>query len=388
MGSRIIAMFIRNHQDTENPKVREQYGKLAGAVGIFSNIVLFLMKLSIGVMFNSISIMADAFNNLTDSASSLLTMVGFKMAGKPADKEHPFGHARFEYITGLAVSFTIIVLGLQLVKTSFGKILHPEPIEFSMILAAVLLAAIGIKLWQSRFNRSIGRRIHSAALIATAADSRNDVIATSAVLASAVVSRWSGLQLDGYMGLAVALFIIYSGINLVKETSNPLLGTVPDKELVEKVRNKIMSYEGIIGHHDLIIHNYGPGRCFASVHAEVPASQDLMVSHDIIDVMEEDFMKDMGMLMVAHMDPIITDDARTNHLYKHVQEILAEISPEIMMHDFRMVVGPTHSNLIFDVAIDFDFPMSDYDLCDEIEKRVQQMNPQCHTVVKVDRSFV
>jgi len=388
MGSRIIAMFIRNHQDTGNPKVREQYGKLAGAVGIFSNIVLFLMKLSIGVMFNSISIMADAFNNLTDSASSLLTMVGFKMAGKPADKEHPFGHARFEYITGLAVSFTIIVLGLQLVKTSFGKILHPEPIEFSMILAAVLLAAIGIKLWQSRFNLSIGRRIHSAALIATAADSRNDVIATSAVLASAVVSRWSGLQLDGYMGLAVALFIIYSGINLVKETSSPLLGTVPDKELVEKVRNKIMSYEGIIGHHDLIIHNYGPGRCFASVHAEVPASQDLMVSHDIIDVMEEDFMKDMGMLMVAHMDPIITDDARTNHLYKHVQDILAEISPEIMMHDFRMVVGPTHSNLIFDVAIDFDFPMADCDLCDEIEKRVQQMNPQCHTVVKVDRSFV
>lgn len=388
MASQIIKRFIRNHQDTDNPKVREQYGKMAGAVGIFSNIVLFLMKISIGLIFNSISITADAINNLTDSASSVLTMVGFKLAGRPADREHPFGHARFEYITGLAVSFAIVILGLQLGKTSIGKILHPEPIEFSMITVVVLLAAIGIKLWQNRFYLAVGRAIRSATLIATAVDSRNDVITTSVVLASAVISHLSGLQLDGYMGLAVALFIIYSGVNLVKETSSPLLGTVPDKELVEKVRNKIMSYEGIIGHHDLIIHNYGPGRCFASVHAEVPASQEIMMSHDIIDNIEEDFMKDFGMFMVVHMDPIITDDERTNHLYKHVQDILNEISPDIMMHDFRMVVGPTHTNLIFDVAIDFDFPMSDSDLCDEIEKRVQQLNPQCHAVVKVDRSFV
>lgn len=388
MASQIIKRFIRNHEDTENPKVREQYGKMAGAVGIFSNVVLFLMKISIGLIFNSISIMADAINNLTDSASSVLTMVGFKLAGRPADREHPFGHARFEYITGLAVSFAIVVLGLQLGKTSIAKILHPEPIEFSIVIVVVLLAAIGIKLWQSRFNRSIGITIRSATLIATAADSRNDVIATSAVLASAVISHLTGLQLDGYMGLMVAAFIIYSGVNLIRETSSPLLGTVPDKELVEKVRIKIMSYEGIIGHHDLIIHNYGPGRCFASVHAEVPASQEIMVSHDIIDNIEEDFLKDLGMFMVVHMDPIITDDERTNHLYKHVQDILTEISPDIMMHDFRMVIGATHSNLIFDVAIDFDFPMSDSDLCDEIEKRVQQLNPQCHTVVKVDRSFV
>jgi cation diffusion facilitator family transporter len=388
MASQIIKRFIRNHQDTENAEVREQYGKLAGATGIFSNIVLFLMKISIGLIFNSISIMADAINNLTDSASSVLTMVGFKLAGRPADREHPFGHARFEYITGLAISFIIIVLGLQLGKTSFEKILHPEPVEFSMLLVVVLLVAISIKLWQNRFYSSIGRAIHSEALIATAADSRNDVIATSAVLTSAVISHLTGLNLDGYMGLMVAGFIVYSGVNLVRETSSPLLGTVPDKELVEKVRQKIMSYDGIIGHHDLIIHNYGPGRCFASVHAEVPASQEIMVSHDIIDNIEEDFLKDMGMFMVVHMDPIITDDERTNHLYKHVQEILAEISPEIMMHDFRMVIGATHSNLIFDVAIDFDFPMSDSDLCEEIEKRVQQLNPKCHTVVKVDRSFV
>ncbi|HCP14195.1 MAG TPA: cation-efflux pump [Peptococcaceae bacterium] len=388
MNQYLIKLFIRNYQDTGNPKVREQYGKMAGGVGIVSNLVLFVMKIVTGIVFNSISIMADAVNNLTDSASSVVTLVGFKLAGKPADKEHPFGHARFEYITGLVVSFAILVLGLQLIKTSAEKILHPEPIQFSMITVAILLAAIAIKVWQSRFNKRVGETIRSTALIATAADSRNDVIATSTVLASAIISRLTGLQLDGLMGVGVAAFIIYSGINLIKETLSPLLGTVPDKELVEKVRQKIMSYEGIIGHHDLIIHNYGPGRCFASVHAEVPASQDIMVSHDIIDNMEADFFREMNMAMVIHMDPIITDDERTNHLYSHLVEILEEISPDIMMHDFRVVIGPDHSNLIFDVAIDFDFPINDTELCEEIDKRVRQMNPQCHTAVKVDRSFV
>lgn len=384
----LVRLFIKDDHLVQDPQIREKHGKLAGAVGISTNLFLFATKLLAGFLVNSISIMADAINNLSDAASSVVTLVGFKLAAQPADKEHPFGHARYEYIAGLIVSFVILLIGFQLIQSSFHKILYPEPVLFTGLTGIILLTSILLKLWQSHFNRTIGEKISSLALIATAADSRNDVLATSAVLLSALISAFSDWQLDGYMGLAVALFIIYSGFNLIRETIHPLLGTTPDKELVEAIQEKIMSYEGIIGHHELILHNYGPGRCFATVHAEVPLSQDIMVSHDVIDQMEEDFLKEMDIHLVAHMDPINQDDAQTRHLYQHVAEILREISPEIVMHDFRVVAGPSHTNLIFDVAIDFDFPLSDPVLEGQIREKISAFNPHYYTVVKITRSFV
>lgn len=384
----LVRLFIKDDHLVQDPQVREKHGKLAGAVGIITNLFLFAVKLLAGFLVNSISIMADAINNLSDAASSVVTLVGFKLAAQPADKEHPFGHARYEYIAGLIVSFVILLIGVQLIQSSVNKILNPEPVLFTGLTGAILLASIVLKLWQSHFNKTIGEKISSLALIATAADSRNDVLATSAVLISALISAFSDWQLDGYMGLAVALFIIYSGVNLIRDTIHPLLGTTPDKELVEAIQEKIMSYEGIIGHHELIVHNYGPGRCFATVHAEVPLSQDIMVSHDLIDQMEEDFLKEMDLHLVAHMDPINQDDNQTRHLYQHMADILQDISSDIVMHDFRVMTGPTHTNLIFDVAIDFDFPLNDQVLEKQIREKVSAFNPIYHPVVKITRSFI
>jgi cation diffusion facilitator family transporter len=388
MVNQIIKLFIKDYANIGDVNVREKYGKLAGIVGILTNLLLFVMKISTGLIFNSISIIADAVNNFADAGSSVITLVGFKLAGTPADKKHPFGHARYEYIAGLIVSFAILIIGLQLIKTSIHKILNPEPVTFSYLTIFILVVSISIKLWQSYFNKTVGGMINSLALIATAADSRNDVISTSAVLISAIVSELSGWQLDGYMGAGVALFIIYSGYSLIRETISPLLGTVPDKELVEQIQQKINSYEGIIGHHNLIVHDYGPGRCFASVHAEVPLEQDIMVSHDIIDQMEADFLYELNLPMVIHMDPIDTNDERTRDLYGHLKDILHNIAAEAELHDFRVVMGPKHSNLIFDVVIDFDFPTSDEELSQQIANSVKQFNESYRTVIKINRSFI
>lgn len=388
MTNLLLKIFIKDYQNTSDFRVRQAYGKLAGMVGIATNLVLFAFKAAVGLLFHSIAVLADAFNNLSDSASSIVTLVGFKLSGKPADEKHPYGHARMEYLSGLIVSFIILILGVQLAQSSFEKIISPEKAEFSVITVAVLAVSILLKLWQGSFYKKMGRKIESTTLEATAADSLNDVIATAAILAGVIITKVTGFNLDGYMGLVVAAFIVITGIKLIVATSNPLLGLAPTQELVNEIYEKIMGYEGIIGLHDLNVHNYGPSRCFASVHCEVPASQDIMISHDIIDNIERDFLKDMNIHMVIHLDPVDTDDERTNELKEKVRKQLQDISPELSMHDFRVVWGATHSNLIFDVLVPFDFKLGDDTLAALVEQKIKGLDSSYNAVITVDHSYV
>jgi len=384
----LIRLFIRDRRNTENAQVRENYGKLAGKVGIATNFLLFLIKITVGTLFHSISITADAVNNLSDSGSSVVTLIGFKISGKPADADHPYGHARMEYISGLIVSFVIVILGFQLAQTSVDKIIHPQTAQFSWLTIIVLVVSILIKLWQCLFYRKVGMTIDSSALVATSFDSRNDILATTSVLIATVVTAITGFNLDGYMGVVVALFIMFSGGKLIMDTVSPLLGNAPSEELVRKIYKKIQSYDGIVGMHDLNVHNYGVGKRFASVHCEVSAEQDIMVSHDIIDNIERDFLKDMDIHMVIHLDPVITDDNRTNELKAEVKKVIGLISDKIGMHDFRVVWGLTHSNLIFDIVVPFEFEMKDAELIGLISDKVQQMNASYRAVITVDHDYV
>lgn len=388
MTNFIIRHLIRDHQNITDVKVREQYGKVSGLVGIVTNLLLALLKLTAGLVFHSIAILADAVNNLSDFASAIVTLVGFQLSGKPADAEHPYGHARIEYISGLIISFSILMLGLQLGRSAVDKIIRPEQTEFSWMTIAILVIAIMIKIWQSLFYRRIGRIIGSTTIEASAADSRNDVFATCAILIGAMITEMTGFNLDGYMGLVVAVFILTSGVRLIIDTSNPLLGMAPSRELVDDIYSTIMSYDGILGLHDLNIHNYGPERCFASVHCEVSAAQDIMVSHDIIDNIERNFLEEKGIHMVIHLDPIVTNDPRTNELKEKVKEILGEISPQITMHDFRVVWGATHSNLIFDICIPFGFSMNDKQLAEKVADMIYQLDPTYHSVITVDHDYI
>ncbi len=383
----LIRLFIRNYQDTESIQSRENYGKFSGIVGIVTNLFLFAIKIVAGTLSNSIAITADAVNNLSDSASSVITLVGFKMAAKPADRKHPFGHARFEYISGLAVSIVIFVVGVQFAQNSVAKIFHPEKTVFGLIPAVVLAVSILVKLWQGSFYRTVAGLIHSDTLLATAADSRSDVISTSAVLAGALITRFTGYNLDGYMGVAVALLIMVTGYQLIRKASNPLLGEAPSAQLVKDIYGTIKNYDGILGAHDLAVHNYGPGRCFASVHCEVPAERDILVSHDIIDNIERDFLSKKGIHLVIHMDPIVTNDKRTNELKRQVTAVLQGLSPQISMHDFRVVWGPTHANLVFDVCVPYEFEMDDDVLKDKIAEAIRDINPHYFSVVTVDHDY-
>ena len=388
MTDLLIKLFVKDYKNTSNAKVRERYGKFAGVTGIVTNILLFMFKITVGTIFNSISITADAINNLSDSGSSLITLAGFKISGKPADEKHPYGHARMEYISGMIVSFLILVLGFELIKSSVEKIINPQETRFNIISILVLAVSILIKLWQSMFYRRIGNIIESGTLLATSVDSRNDILSTSAVLVAAIIALLTGYNLDGYMGFIVAMFIFFSGIRLIRETISPLLGMAPNKELVDRIYKKILSYEGIIGLHDLTIHNYGPGKCFASVHCEVQAEQDIMVSHDIIDNIERDFLKEEGIHMVIHLDPVVTDNARINELKAIVENIIRDISPKISMHDFRVVFGISHSNLIFDIVVPFEFEMSDDELIQLISDKIHEVNGNYHSVIMVDHHYV
>jgi len=388
MADFLVRMFIKDRDNIGNVRVRENYGKLAGIVGIATNLILFLVKIIAGTLSGSISITADAVNNLSDSGSSIVTLIGFKISGKPADADHPFGHARMEYISGLIVSFIIMVLGFELAKSSVEKIIHPQKPQFSWLVAAILLVSILMKLWQCLFYRKIGRKIDSSALIVTSLDSRNDILATSSVLAAAVITSLTGFNLDGYIGAAVALFIVISGIRLIMDTASSLLGNPPSEELVRKIYQKILSYEGIVGLHDLSVHSYGAGKCFASVHCEVSADQDIMVSHDIIDNIERDFLKDMDIHMVIHLDPVVTNNEQTNELKAAVRELIRQISPQIGMHDFRVVWGITHSNLIFDIVVPFEFQWSDDELIELITEKIQKIDPSYRAVIIVDHNYV
>ncbi len=385
MTDLILRIFVRDHKNTEDPAVRDKCGRVAGAVGIVTNFLLFLMKIIVGTVFHSVSVTADAVNNLTDSGSSVVTLIGFKMASKPADEKHPFGHARIEYLSGVIVSFIVIFLGLQLGMSSIEKILTPEENALTPVALVVLVISILAKLWQCLFYRKVGRMIKSESVEATSKDSRNDVIATSVVLLGAVITMLTGVNLDGYMGAAVALFIVFSGVQLTISTADPLLGQAPEGELVQTITEKMLSYPGIIGMHDLAVHNYGVGRCFASAHCEVDAKNDILVSHDLIDNIERDFSRDLGIHMVIHLDPVIVGDARTDALHCKVQSLVTALYPTVTIHDFRVIWGVTHSNIVFDAAVPFSVKDSDAVITQKLETEIQKLDPDYRTVVTIDR---
>lgn len=386
MTDLILRIFVRDHKNAEDPAVRDKCGRVAGAVGIVTNFLLFLMKIIVGTVFHSVSVTADAVNNLTDSGSSVVTLIGFKMASKPADEKHPFGHARIEYLSGVIVSFIVIFLGLQLGMSSIEKIITPEENALTPVALIVLVISILAKLWQCLFYRKVGRMIKSESVEATSKDSRNDVIATSVVLLGAVITMLTGVNLDGYMGAAVALFIVFSGVQLTISTADPLLGQAPEGELVQTITEKMLSYPGIIGMHDLAVHNYGVGRCFASAHCEVDARNDILVSHDLIDNIERDFSRDLGIHMVIHLDPVIVGDARTDALHRKVQSLVTALYPTVTIHDFRVIWGVTHSNIVFDAAVPFAVKDSDAVITQKFEAEIQKLDPDYRTVVTIDRS--
>lgn len=385
MTDLILRIFVRDHKNTEDPAVRDKCGRVAGAVGIVTNFLLFLMKIIVGTVFHSVSVTADAVNNLTDSGSSVVTLIGFKMASKPADEKHPFGHARIEYLSGVIVSFIVIFLGLQLGMSSIEKILTPEENALTPVALVVLVISILAKLWQCLFYRKVGRMIKSESVEATSKDSRNDVIATSVVLLGAVITMLTGVNLDGYMGAAVALFIVFSGVQITISTADPLLGQAPEGELVQTITEKMLSYPGIIGMHDLAVHNYGVGRCFASAHCEVDAKNDILVSHDLIDNIERDFSRDLCIHMVIHLDPVIVGDARTDALHRKVQSLVTALYPTVTIHDFRVIWGVTHSNIVFDAAVPFSVKDSDAVITQKLEAEIQKLDPDYRTVVTIDR---
>lgn len=387
MGKLLIRLFIKDYQHTENLKVRERYGKLAGAVGIVSNGLLCAMKILIGLFTHSIAIVADGINNLADASSSIITLIGFRLAAAPEDKDHPYGHARIEYITGLFISVLIIILGFQLFLSSAKKVMHPDPPEFSYLTVAILVIAIIIKIWQAVFNIGIGKKINSVALLATGADSRNDVISTGAVLISVIVGRLTGFQLDGIMGCLVALFILWSGIQLIRETSSPLLGEAPDDELVAAIADEVLSHEGVAGIHDLVVHNYGPGKIFASIHVEVDAGGNLMESHDMIDNIEHTVMENLKIHFTIHMDPVELDNPLIKDLDGVIREAISDLDGVESIHDLRLVPGPTHTNIIFDAVLSHDCKMEESEIHRIIEEKVQALNPSYFIVITFDRMY-
>ena len=367
---------------------RTRVGSLAGLVCIVLNIILCAAKAAIGVASGSVSIVADALNNLSDASSNIVSVLGFKLASKPADPEHPYGHGRYEYLSGLVVAVLVLLIGVELVKSSFEKLLAPEPIEFSWALVLVLALSILVKLWMAGFNRSLGDRIGSETLIATAQDSKNDVIATAAVLASALIARYVGIELDAWVGLAVGAYIGWSGIELIKDTVDPLLGSAPDAKLVEHIRSKIMSYPGVLGTHDLMVHDYGPGRQFASAHVEMPAEDSPIASHDTLDNIEQAFKDDDGLIVTLHYDPIVTDDPAVVDMRNRIDAMAKEIDPRISIHDLRTVPGPTHTNVIFDCLRPEECELSARQLKDELGGRVEREYPKAIAKITVDEDYV
>ena len=384
----LIRIFVKDYENTKDPFVRDRYGRLAGAVGIVTNVFLSGAKIAAGLLFGSIAILADGINNLADASSSVILLIGLRLAAKPADVEHPYGHARIEYLTGLIISFLIIILGVQLLMTSIDKIRFPEAVEFNWLLVVVLVLSIAVKVWQAFFYIRIGETIKSSAIKATGTDSRNDVISTLAVLLSLLVGKLTGVNLDGITGAMVALFIIYSGIQLIRETSSPLLGSSPDPELVNEIRERVLAHDGVLGIHDLVVHNYGPGRIFASLHVEVDAHGDLIASHDVVDNIEREIAKDLKIQLVAHMDPLDTKDPLTVELNHSLNEIIAPLCGVSEIHDLRIVAGYSHQNIIFDVVVDFDCPYSDTELKKLLDQEIKELSPTFFSVITIDRNYI
>ena len=383
----LVKTFVKDAGNVQDPQVRQRYGTLSGAVGIFLNLLLSAGKMIAGLITGSIAITADAFNNLTDAGSSVVTLVGFRMAGKQADDDHPFGHGRIEYLSGLAVSVVILLVGLELAKSSVEKIIHPEPVEFSWLSAGILIAAICVKLWMSYFNRSLSRRIGSAAMAATATDSLSDAVATSAVLLSAIIGKFTGVNIDAWAGILVALFILRAGWGAAKDTLNPLLGQNPDPELVRDIERTVLAHPQVVGIHDMIIHDYGPGRSMMSLHAEVPAGSDIMEVHDEIDAIERELKAKYHIDASIHMDPIVTGDETISKARKMVSELVREVDPAMSIHDFRMTSGPRHRNLIFDVVAPYSVKSTDEEVRREIERKIRAADPNSFAVIQVDRAY-
>ena len=354
MTKLLLHLFVKDADNTESPKVRAAIGTLSGLVGIVCNVLLFAFKLLVGTLTGSVSITADAMNNLSDASGSIVTFIGFRVADKPADEHHPYGHARAEYLSGLGVAALILVIGLELVKTSVSKIFHPTPVTFTTVAAVVLLASIAVKFWMNLFNRGLAKRIDSTALMATAADSRNDCITTGAVLIAAVVEKLTNIPVDGWIGLAVALFILYSGLNLAKDTISPLLGEGADPELREKIVDYIVAQPKVLGYHDLMVHDYGPGQRFASLHVEMDCREDPLECHERIDDMERECLRSHNVHLVIHYDPVVIDNPELTALKAKVLCLLQTRDPRLSLHDFRMVPGKKHMNLVFDVALPRD----------------------------------
>ena len=383
----LVQRCIRRPEDGSDPAVRQAYGLLSGGVGIVLNLLLSAGKFVAGVLTGSIAVTADAFNNLSDAGSSVVTLVGFRMAAKRADDDHPFGHGRIEYLSGLAVAVAILVVGLELAKSSLEKVLHPVEVAFSWLSVGILCASILVKLWMFFFNRNLSRRIGSAAMMATATDSLSDAAATSAVLLGTLVGHFADLYIDGWVGVLVAVFILRAGWGAAKDTLDPLLGQSPDPELVRGIQETVLGRPEIVGMHDLVVHDYGPGRCMASLHAEVPIDADILVIHDVIDNLERELRRKLGVEVVIHMDPIAVGDPRTDALKAQVTELVRRIDPDMTIHDFRMTAGPEHTNLIFDVAVPYHCRLEDEQVQEAIGAAVKALPGNYYTVVSVDHVY-
>lgn len=381
--------FIPNYEQNSSPAVRTAYGMLSGILGVVLNLLLCLMKLFAGVLSGSIAVTADAFNNLSDAGSSVITLFGFKLSSKKPDPDHPFGHGRIEYLAGLAVSLIIFMMGAELLKSSVRKIASPEPVSFNLLSAAILIVSTLVKVYMSVYNRNLGRRLSSPAMEATALDCRSDAVSTTVVLAAMIVARFTSLSIDGWAGLAVSLSILWAGFNAARDTISPLLGQSPDPELVEDIRREVLAAPNVLGVHDLIIHDYGPGRRMVSLHAEVPADGDILSLHDGIDHLEHHLRDKLGCETVIHMDPVVTDDRSLAPIRAQIIELLRqEIDPTLQIHDFRIVTGPTHTNLIFDAVVPFAFSMTDEELKREIARLVRTLDERYYAVVDIDHSYL
>ena len=379
--------FIHHRDNTADGAVRRAYGTLCGAVGIGLNVLLFIGKFFAGQLSGSIAVTADAFNNLSDAGSSAVTLLGFRLAGKKPDPDHPFGHGRIEYISGLVVAGLILLMGVELAKSSFDKILHPEEVTFSTLALVILAVSVAAKLYMWHYNRRIGGKIRSAAMEATASDSLSDAAATSAVLLAMLIGRWTGLAVDGYVGVVVALFILFSAYKAAKETLSPLLGQAPDPELVQHIRDIVEEHDTVVGIHDLVVHDYGPGRQMVSLHAEVPASGDILQLHDVIDNIERELHEKLHVQAVIHMDPIVTDDETVDALRRQVAELVRQVEPRMTVHDLRVIRGTTHTNLVFDAVLPLDAAITPAEAGRRIREKVAELDGDYYAVVTVEHSF-
>ncbi len=380
--------FIKDRENVASPAVRQAYGMLCGIVGICLNVVLFALKFFAGTISGSIAITADAFNNLSDAGASVVTLLGFKLAGKKPDPDHPFGHGRIEYLSGLAVSMVILLMGFELLRDAVDKILHPEAVEFSILAVVILLASICGKCYMYFYNHAVGKKIDSAAMQATATDSLSDCIATGAVLLSTLVGHWTSLQIDGWCGLIVSGLILFAGYNAAKDTIAPLLGQPPEQEFVDEIERTVMAHKLVRGIHDLVVHDYGPGRVMITLHAEVPADHNIMDIHDEIDLIEVELREKLGCEATIHMDPIDMNDATVMETRKKVAQLVTLIDEQITIHDFRMVTGPTHTNVIFDAVVPFAFRLSDKEVEERIKDAVRTLDGNYFAVIQIDKSYV